>query len=549
MRKASSENPSISAPAPRRSLERKLLLSTVALVVISTFICATWLNHMARRAMQENHQRNVAIIGQTLASTMAGRMDHDARTQTLRMMLNMHMDQRLAFLVLTGPDGALLHKRTIDIHAWNEYSDWTAANPNAGSIHNDKPIALGSYGELVVQRVPIWNPPMGPRGTDTVDPASRQLQGFVVLALREHRLGQMVTELWTMQITAAALICLVSVPFVAWGARRWTRPVRDLLAATTRLGEGEAPKTVDADADDELGALAASFNHMASNLYNTQQQLKNANEDLEAKVQQRTGELQQLAERLQNELRDKDDFLRTVTHDLSAPLRNINGMASMLLIKYESKLNEDAVNKLHRISANVKVQSELINDLMELSRIRTRAGKREAVDMNQVVAKLADEMNYDLESASIDLRVDPDLPVVYAERNRMRQLLQNLLDNAIKYMGDAPKRQVHIGFTPGDDDLHFHVTDTGPGIDEKDLPELFHVFKRGIYGGHQVPGRGVGLASVKTIVECYGGKVWAESRKGQGATFHFTLDAHQVAVPAGEVPQRFERKQKPKVRM
>jgi light-regulated signal transduction histidine kinase (bacteriophytochrome) len=288
---------------------------------------------------------------------------------------------------------------------------------------------------------------------------------------------------------------------------------------------------------------------MAANLYNTQQQLKAANEDLEAKVQQRTGELQQLTERLQNELRDKDEFLRTVTHDLSAPLRNISGMASMLLMKYESNLNEDAVNKLHRISANVKVQSELINDLMELSRIRTRAGRREAVDMRQVVTKLADEMSYDLEHARIDLRIAPDLPTVYAERNRMRQLMQNLLDNAIKYMGDAPVRQVTIGFSDEGESLHFTVADSGPGIDEKDLPKLFHVFKRGIYGGHQVPGRGVGLASVKTIVECYGGKVWADSRKGEGATFHFTLDARQVAVPAGEVPQRFERKQPPRVRM
>jgi signal transduction histidine kinase len=549
MRNTRTENPSKPAVAPRRSLEHKLLNSTVALVAISTFICATWLNHMASRAMRENHQRNVAMIGQTLASTMADRMDGDTRAQTLRRMLDMHIDQRLAFLVLVGPDEEMLHQRTIDIASWNEYKNWIEAHADAGSIHNDKPIALGRHGELVVQRVPIWNPPITPRRLDTVTPVSRELQGFVILALRERRMGQMVAELWAMQIVAAALICLVSVPIVAWGARRWTRPVRDLLAATTQLSEGEAPQPIDAHADDDLGALAASFNRMASNLYNTQSQLKTANEDLEAKVQQRTAELRQLTERLQNELRDKDDFLRTVTHDLSAPLRNINGMTSMLLIKYESELNEDTVNKLHRISANVKVQSELINDLMELSRIRTRSGKREAVDMNQIATRLAEAMSYDLETAGIDLRIDDGLPVVYAERNRMRQLLQNLLDNAIKYMGDAPKRQIHIGFARRGDELHFQVTDTGPGIDEKDLPKLFHVFKRGIYGKHKVPGRGVGLASVKTIVECYGGKVWAESRKGQGATFHFTLDALQVAVPAGDVPQRFERKIASKVRM
>src|SRR5690606_18003881 len=148
----------------------------------------------------------------------------------------------------------------------------------------------------------------------------------------------------------------------------------------------------------------------------------------EQKVANRTAELQRLNRKLESEIHDKNEFLRAVSHDLGAPLRNINGIASVLLMKHREQFNDDALPKLQRISANAKVQADLINDLLELSRIRSRPGKREQVDLAELMAQLRDSLAFDLEKARIELAVASSLPVVTAERNRMRQILQNLLD-------------------------------------------------------------------------------------------------------------------------
>lgn len=176
-------------------------------------------------------------------------------------------------------------------------------------------------------------------------------------------------------------------------------------------------------------------------------------------------------------------------------------------------------------SANAKVQADLISDLMELSCIRSRPAKREQVDLNDLLAQLRDNLAFDLEKSQIKLIVQPDLPVVIAERTRMRQVIQNLLDNAIKYMLDAQTREIHVTCETQDNGWHLTITDTGCGISQQDLPHVFDLFRRVTHSGsHLVHGRGVGLSTVKTIIEHYGGRIWVQSTLGQGSAFHITLD-------------------------
>ncbi len=501
-------------------MQRKLLWSVVALVVSSTVICTYWQNRIARSSMSRSHVRHASILAQTLAGSLAGRMHTDARHEAIKLISSTLPDRRLAFVALLDEHGQLLHNRTRTVEAWSQYAQWQDRH---GDIA-DRPVVLGADGELVVHKVPILNPPLGINDSDGV----RALEGYVLLALNEDQMGLMIHELWLMQAAAASAICLISVPIVAWGVRRWTAPLRALLGATRRLGAGWAPRPIDATSDDELGALADSFNHMAHRLVQSQQALKHANEDLEQKVHRRTAELEQANRRLEAEMRDKDEFLRSVTHDLTAPLRNIDGMAGMLLKKYAEQLDEDIINKLRRITANARVQSELINDLMDLSRLRTRPTKREPVDLNALIEQLGADLSYDLESKGIELRVDGHLPDLLTDRIRIRQVFQNLLDNAIKYMGEGAGGRITVGWCDGEAP-RFHVRDTGRGIDAKDLPHVFNVFRRGIYSGAQAqPGRGVGLAGVKAIVETLGGGVSVESEPGQGSTFSFTISRQHL---------------------
>src|SRR5205085_538065 len=162
----------------------------------------------------------------------------------------------------------------------------------------------------------------------------------------------------------------------------------------------------------------------------------------------------------------------------NAPLRNISGMATMLLMKYREKLEDDVVHRLERIQKNVEVETDLIAELLELSRIKTRRQKMENVEIDAMVRELREMFDNDLRTRGIDLLIDGPLPVLNCERARMRQVFQNLIDNAIKYMGDTPgkDKQIHVGCYVKMTEAEFYVRDTGIGIEPEDIDKVFFVF-------------------------------------------------------------------------
>ncbi|HEY0008855.1 MAG TPA: HAMP domain-containing sensor histidine kinase, partial [Tepidisphaeraceae bacterium] len=238
--------------------------------------------------------------------------------------------------------------------------------------------------------------------------------------------------------------------------------------------------------------------------------------------------------RLSAEIAEKEDFLRAVSHDLNAPLRNISGMVTMLLMKKKQALDEDTIHRLDRIKKNVEIETDLINELLELSRIKTRRQEMESVDLEALIWDLRGMFENDLKTRNIDLIVDTELPQLHGERARLRQIFQNLIDNAIKYMGDGPVKQIHVGARMRASEVEFYVRDTGLGIDADDISKVFFVFRRGKNSSAQnVSGKGVGLASVKSIVETYSGKIWVESTPGEGSTFRFTINGQYLPLTSG----------------
>jgi signal transduction histidine kinase len=260
-----------------------------------------------------------------------------------------------------------------------------------------------------------------------------------------------------------------------------------------------------------------------------QHDLRQANADLETKVAQRTGQLEAANRQLSNEIAEKEDFLRAVSHDLNAPLRNISGMTSMLLSKHAEKFDEEIVHRLQRIQKNVETETDLISELLELSRIKTRREKMELVEIAALVHDLEGILENDLRTNHISVIVDTPLPVINGERSRFRQIFQNLMDNAIKYMGDGSVREIHIGCIVRPTEAEFYVRDTGLGIPKEDLGKVFYIFRRGKNStARNIPGKGVGLSCVKSIVETYSGSIWVQSEQGKGSTFRFTINGQFV---------------------
>jgi signal transduction histidine kinase len=346
------------------------------------------------------------------------------------------------------------------------------------------------------------------------------------------------------------VILLLSLPLAYILVHRIFQPIRQLLVATQKITSGDLETRVAIHRPDIIGMLARSFNEMVNwvkdqqhDLEAANDQLEEANHDLEAKVDLRTAQLETANRRLSAEIAEKEDFLRAVSHDLNAPLRNISGMASMLLMKHKERFDEDIIHRLERIKKNVEVETDLIAELLELSRIKTRRQKMEPVEIAAMVNELRDMFEDDFKTREIALIVDTQLPVLTGERARLRQVFQNLIDNAIKYMGDRPKKEIHVGCAVRLTEAEFYVRDTGIGIEEEDIDKVFFIFRRGKSSAVQkISGKGVGLASVKSIIETYNGKIWVESKLGEGSTFRFTINGKYV--PSASHGQVLTRKTK-----
>lgn len=301
-------------------------------------------------------------------------------------------------------------------------------------------------------------------------------------------------------------------------------PIRHLLCAVMRIAQGDYTTKVEMERRDEIGQLARSFNEMADKIHEHREELRQANRDLEAKVLKRTEELEATNKRLSGEISEKEDFLRAVSHDLTAPLRNIGGMATLILTRFNEGLKEDVVHRLERIRKNVEIENDLIGELLELSRIRTRRHKMERVDLGEMVRELGECFETDFNEKRIDFVIATKLPTISCERLRIRQIFQNLIDNAIKYMGEGAERRIEVGHEEREDGYEFYVRDTGMGICKEDLSRVFYVFRRGKNTATaNVEGKGIGLASVKTIVETYGGQIFVESDVGRGSVFRFSI--------------------------
>jgi signal transduction histidine kinase len=239
--------------------------------------------------------------------------------------------------------------------------------------------------------------------------------------------------------------------------------------------------------------------------------------------------------------REIEDLLYVASHDLRAPLINVQGFSRELQMGLDHvrsrngkspELNAalaDIDESLQFILTAVTRMDGLISSLLNVSRIATRTNATEQVDLNSVVEKLVDSFHYQLSEKGIELDVER-LPIVTGDAVRLGQLFGNLIDNAIKYMGDSTERRIAVGVRGDNGERRFFVQDTGQGIPNDEREQVFRLFRRLANG--DCPGEGIGLTMVRKIVEKHHGRIWIDSTPGAGATFWFTL---QSALPAIEM--------------
>ena len=231
---------------------------------------------------------------------------------------------------------------------------------------------------------------------------------------------------------------------------------------------------------------------------------------------------QQVLDEIERANQNLESFAYSVSHDLRAPLRALAGFSAALMEECADDLGEVGRGYAGRILDASEQMAKLIDDLLDLSRVSRAEINFEAVDLGAEAASVAERLQHD--SPDRRVRFTIQQPVwVLADRSLIRTVLQNLLDNAWKFTSGRDDASIDFAATPtGEACVCCYVRDNGAGFDPAYVDKLFHPFKR-LHSSREFPGTGVGLASVRQIVERHGGRAWAEGAVGEGATFYFTL--------------------------
>ena len=257
----------------------------------------------------------------------------------------------------------------------------------------------------------------------------------------------------------------------------------------------------------ELGDLAHTFNHMAeqltvhaSSLQKTADELRRSNQDLEA-------------------------FSYSVSHDLRAPLRAIDGFATALLEEHSGQLEQEGLRYLNVIRENTERMGQLIDDLLSYSRLGRKEPSFEQINMAALARAVAQDLEAAREADQSVLRIC-DMPPATGDRTLIRQALSNLLSNAFKFSSTRERPEVEVGGREESEENVYWVRDNGVGFDMAYRHKLFAMFQR-LHSMKEFPGTGVGLAIVHRVMQKHGGRVWAEGVLNQGATFYFALPRRQ----------------------
>jgi len=246
----------------------------------------------------------------------------------------------------------------------------------------------------------------------------------------------------------------------------------------------------------------------------------NMNECLELKVKQRTAQLEAAN-------RELEAFNCTVSHDLQAPLRSIVGFSQILLTDYSQQLNRQAVELLEVIERNALRMNMLVKDLLAFSTPGKADISCQPVDMNMVVEQVLTELPVSRVNPSAIFKLH-DLQPAVGDASLIRQVWINLVDNAIKYSSKKESPVIEIGMTVVAGEPVYFIRDNGAGFDMLYADRLFEAFQR-MHQPGEFEGTGIGLATVHRIVTRHGGRIWAEAKLNEGATFYFTLVKCQVS--------------------
>lgn len=520
-----------------RGLQCRSTVLMMLVVVTATGLISALYLRIATRLTVQTAMTQARMLTRAVALTSAEFMGEENRDALSRVAQSLLDDSDIVYVAFSDVSGRVLAASQRGQGQLRRWLDERASALTLGAIDRPTLLTDGGLGSRIDMVYPI--PSLhGPVRDDHFHPVA----GFVRIGVSIFGTEQMLAVVRRQVYGLAVGIALLMVPLGFAVMRRIVAPINALSRAANELAAGRLDTRVRIARSDEIGRLAGAFNHMAGQLAAANDELRTLNEELEQRVVQRTAQLTESNRLLKIEIADREEFVRAVSHDLAAPLRNVSGQTLLLRRKVGQAMSDTLEHCLSRIDHNVQYELAMIEELLELSRVRSEHAPRELVNLDERLRQVQAQLEYDLVLKRMRVIVERPLPTLWMERGRIRHLLQNLIDNAVKYTpaptaGGFGSTDVHVAWSERPGEYEFRIADRGIGVRIEDRERIFNVFDRArIEYVSRTPGKGVGLAHCKTIVQRYGGRIWVEDNSGGGSVFCFTLKKELVAPPARERP-------------
>jgi len=385
---------------------------------------------------------------------------------------------------------------------------------------------------------------------------NNEILGTVFLRVH-YKLNEKIIVNTSIAFAVFALAMGIAILMTLWLQSTITRPILSVTYLAKKVVEHRdyslrATKTT----EDEVGYLVDAFNAMLSEVERSNLELKKSNSELIAQVRERqeaelalrkseqqilqlNAELEQRVQErtLQLEIANKEleAFSYSVSHDLRAPLRAIDGFSQALLEDYQDHIDETGRGYLDRVRNGAQRMGILIDDLLKLSRVSRVDMNLQEVDLSKIAKEITDELADAEPDRVVHTQITSGLKA-WCDPQLTRIALQNLLNNAWKYSAGCTETQIEFGMRLQDEEVVFFVQDNGVGFDMAYSGKLFEAFQR-LHDAKDFAGTGIGLATVQRIISRHGGQIWAESKPSEGATFYFTfplLDKRKQKSATGE---------------
>ena len=373
--------------------------------------------------------------------------------------------------------------------------------------------------------------PLPPAVSGTTTGSTDASSDTLTLHIAVDRLYDTLTQARGMAILSGIVAVTTALFFATLMVRHaFTTPLRQLLVKGQTVDPGHLDRPVDVAGIDEIGQLEDAFDRIAAGVHGLMPGAspRVTSSDSGWNRDESLSTLKRAYEKLEGVNRELNDFASVVAHDLKAPLRQIRTLADWIVSDSGADLHADQQEHIGLLVAQVDRMHRLVEGILQYSRVGRDGEVPTPVDLNEV---LSEAIALVAAPDHIEIAVSSTLPVLFLERTRVLQVFENLLDNAVKFM-DKPQGHVRIGCVEENGYWTFSIADNGPGIEDQAQQRIVRICQTGLTGAAGA-GIGIGLTVVWRAVEMYGGKVWVESKPGQGSTFFFTLPTAQRETQRG----------------